>query len=61
MKLTINKMLRQIREGLQTTEDPFKRQWLLGAQSALMSLDCDRETTEGVLWDNQCNMIVGET
>ncbi len=31
MKLTINELLKQILAGLKSTDDVYKRQWLLGA------------------------------
>ena len=60
IRVNITELLRQILEGLQTTDNVEKRQWLLGAQSALMALDCDKDTMQAVMRDNECNLLVGK-
>lgn len=55
-KLTL---LKQITNLLKTTDDIEKHQWLLGAQAALLALDCNRETLQENMWDNQISMIAG--
>ena len=57
--ITKEEMLEDIRRGLQVTEDLQKRAWLLGAETAIMTLNAPEETMLFCVWHNEISMMAG--